>query len=98
MTEPTPGVSADFVFGTLATDDLRLAQLRATTSGLHHGHDLVPLDPRPGEPITIRVSVGPAVAADRVTAYVTTDGRDPRGERGVATVGEAIELERVETS
>jgi len=91
-------VSADFVFGTLATDDQRLAQLRATASGVHHGHDLVPLDPRPGEPVTIRVSVGPAVAADRVTAYVTTDGSEPGGERGVARAGEAIELARVGTT
>jgi cyclomaltodextrinase len=95
MTEPSRGVSADFVFGTLATDDLRLAQLRATTSGVHHGHDLEPLDPRPGVPITVRVTVGPAVHADRVTCYVTTDGADPAGERGVATTGTAIACARI---
>ena len=43
-------VSADFVFGTLATDELRLAQLRATASGVHHGHDLEPPDPDPASP------------------------------------------------
>ena len=51
----TDDVSADFVFGTLATDELRLAQLRATASGVHHGHDLEPLDPDPDQPITVRV-------------------------------------------
>jgi len=51
-------VSADFVFGTLATDDLRLAQLRASGSGLHHGHDLEPADPDPGVPVTIGVMLG----------------------------------------
>ena len=76
-------VSADFVFGTLATDELRLAQLRAAAAGVHHGHDLEPLDPDPGEPITVRVTLGPAVDADHVTAYYTTDGRDPTGSHGV---------------
>jgi glycosidase len=90
-------VSADFMFGTLATDELRMAQLRATSVGVHHGHDLEPLDPGPGEAITVRVTVGPAVAADRVTCYVTTDGRDPAGARGVATTGTAIELTAVGT-
>ncbi len=92
MTEPAGGVSADFVFGTLATDDLRLARLRADTSGLHHGHDLEPLDPRPGEPIVVRTTIGPTVHADRVTCYVTTDGTDPSGVHGVATAGSADRL------
>lgn len=87
-------VSADFVFGTLATDELRLAQVRAATAGVAHGHDIAPLDPDPGEPITIRVTVGPTVAADRVTCYVTTDGADPAGSRGVAEVGTAIPMTR----
>src|SRR4051812_16069311 len=85
-------VSADFVFGTLATDELRLAQLRAAAAGVYHGHDVDPLDPEPGEPITLRVTLGPAVDADHVTAYYTTDGRDPVGSRGMAAVGAAIEL------
>ena len=90
----TDDVSADFVFGTLATDELRLAQLRAAASGVHHGHDLEPRDPRPGEPITVRVRVGPEVVADRVTAYVTTDGATPAGSQGRATTGTAIPFER----
>ena len=91
----TDDVSADFVFGTLATDDLRLAQLRAAGSGLHHGHDLDPADPDPEVPVTVGVTLGPSIVADRVTAYVTTDGQDPAGDRGVATVGVAIPLHRV---
>ena len=87
-------VSADFVFGTLATDELRLAQLRAAAAGVHHGHDLEPLDPDPGEPITVRVTLGPAVDADHVTAYYTTDGRDPSGSHGVAETGAAVQLTR----
>lgn len=87
-------ISPDFVFGTLATDELRLAQVRAATVGFHHGHDLEPLDPDPGESVTVRVTLGQAVAADRVKAYVTTDGRDPVGDRGGAMVGTAIPFER----
>ena len=90
---PTP-VSNDFIFGTFATDELRLWQLRATWSGLRHAHDLEPLDPRPGEPVRIRVTAGPRVLADRVTCYVTTDGSEPAGSRGRATSGDAVELAR----
>jgi cyclomaltodextrinase len=53
----TGAVSSDFVFGTLATDDLRVAQLRLGLAGLHHGHDLSPSDPRPGEGIRVGVTV-----------------------------------------
>src|SRR4051812_6509891 len=87
-------VSADFVFGTLATDELRLAQLRAAAAGVHHGHDLDPLDPDPGQPITLRVTLGPAVDAEHVTAYYTVDGGDPAGAHGGAETGAAVELAR----
>jgi glycosidase len=87
-------VSQDFVFGTLATDDLRLAQIRAATAGVLHGHDLEPADPRPGDAVRIRVTVGPRVVADRVTAYWTADGSDPAGARGRAENGTAIPLTR----
>ena len=92
------GVSADFVFGTLATDALRVAQLRAATLGVTHGHDLHPADPEPMDAVTIRVRVGPAVSADRVTAYWTTDDSDPAGHRGVAERGTALQLTLVGTS
>ena len=88
-------VSQDFVFGTLATDDLRLARVRAATAGVLHDHDLEPADPRPGHAVRIRVTVGPRVVADRVTAYWTADGSDPAGERGRATNGTPMQLSRV---
>ena len=76
-------ISADFVFGTLATDDLRLAQLRAAQLGVAHD-TLSPLDPQPGEAVTVHVTLGPAISADHVTCYYTTDGSLPDGARGVA--------------
>jgi cyclomaltodextrinase len=91
---PGGEVSADFVFGTLATDDLRLAQLRAAARGVRHANDIEPLDPLAGEPVRIRVTVGSDVNPDRVTCYWTSDGREPSGSRGHATVGRALELVR----
>jgi glycosidase len=88
------GVSSDFVFGTLATDDLRLAQLRAAAVGVRHGSDIDPRDPRPGEPVRVRVTLGPRVQADRVTCYYTTDGEDAAGQRGESTTGQALACER----
>lgn len=87
-------VSQDFVFGTLATDELRLAQLRAARAGVAHAYDLTPLDPRPGQPVAIAVRLGPQVAAEHVSCYYTTDGADPAGARGVASEGQAVALQR----
>lgn len=87
-----PPVSADFVFGTLATDALRIAQLRAAATGLRHAHDLEPADPVPGVPITVRATVGGGVRADHVTCYWSADGEDPAGDRGQPTRGHAVEL------
>lgn len=88
-------VSQDFVFGTLATDERRLARIVADAAGVLHAHDLEPMDPDPGVPIRVGVTLGRRVAADHVTCYYSTDGRDPAGGHGVATVGTAVELERV---
>jgi len=87
-------VSADFVFGTLATDDLRLAQLRAARSGVTHGHRLTPQDPLPDQPVQIEVTTGPAAPCERVTCYFTADGAEPVGSRGVAERGIAVELQQ----
>lgn len=95
--QSTEQVSADFVFGTLATDDLRLAQMRAALSGISHGHRIAPADPRPGDAVTLHVSLGPQIDADRVAAYVTFDGSDPAGSRGVAQHGEAVTLHQTGT-
>lgn len=87
----TPAVIPDFIFGTLATDDRRLASIRQERSGIWHDRCL-PLDPRPGEPLTITIGVGAATPADRVTLYYTTDGSLPAGARGQAHNGIAVEL------
>ncbi len=68
----------DFVFGGIESDDTRLlATERARHRGLRHEQRIQPLDPRPGDPVTLTVTVGPDMRADKVTAAVTVDGSDP---------------------
>ncbi len=85
----------DMIFGTLATDDLKLYYHRASSNGLQHASKIDPLDPHPGEPVTITVDLGPEVYADQVACYYTVDGSDPAGSRGSASVGKVLILERV---
>ena len=85
------------IFGTLATQELRLVHHRATRSGLQHRHAIEPPDPAPGQPVVLSVDVGPDVAVDRIACYYTTDGSDPAGAGGVPARGEAILLNPGET-
>ncbi|MFV9504426.1 MAG: alpha-amylase family glycosyl hydrolase [Oscillochloridaceae bacterium umkhey_bin13] len=80
-------VSADFIFGTLATDARRLGYLKAELAGVSHRHQLHPADPIPDQPTTLTVSLGPTVVADHVTCYFSTDGSLPTGSRGVPGSG-----------
>ena len=66
-------------------------------SGIRHSYDIDPLDPLPGQPVTITVTAGRDVLVDHVTAYVTTDGSEPAGSRGQVNNGFAVELHRVDT-
>lgn len=97
--EPTdsPTIMQDFVFGALESDANTLAAERQRWSGVRHHHAIDPLDPQPEQPVTLTVTVGRDVLVERVTAYVTTDGSQPAGARGVATNGFAVDLQRVET-
>jgi hypothetical protein len=84
----------DFVFGGIEADEGRLlATERAARSGIRHFHQIEPLDPLPGQPVTITVQTGPDVLIDRLTAYVTTDGSAPAGAHGQASNGFAVDLQ-----
>lgn len=85
----------EFIFGTFATDDLKLVYHRAARSGLQHAYLISPRDPQPGEPVTLTVHLGPETPADHVACYYTLDGSDPAGARGEATNGAAALLSRV---
>lgn len=83
----------EFIFGTLATDQLKLMHHRASRRGLQHQHELSPRDPEPGQAITLTVYLGTNFSADSVVCYYTTDGSEPRGSRGMAENGETARFD-----
>jgi cyclomaltodextrinase / maltogenic alpha-amylase / neopullulanase len=90
----------DFIFGTLATDELRLAHLRSLRAGVTHNHARSPRDPLPGQEITLVLTVGPSQseglpALDRAWVYWTVDNSDPQGELGRAHSGQVTALRPV---
>lgn len=86
-------VMDDFVFGGIEADDSQvLVTERQRLTGLRHRYEIAPRDPLPQETVTITVYSGPALSLDCVTAYVTTDGSAPSGQRGQALTGFAIPL------
>ncbi len=91
----SPTVMQDFVFGALESDANTLAAERQRWSSLRHHYAIDPLDPQPGQPVTLTVTVGRDALVERVTAYVSTDGSQPAGAQGQATNGFAVELQRV---
>ncbi len=84
----------EFIFGTLATDDLKLVHHRTAWRGVQHNHALTPCDPLPGRPVHLTVRLGHDVAADHVACYYTLDGSDPQGDHGQAHRGHVLLLER----
>lgn len=85
----------DFIFGTLASDEARLARLRQRRAGITHQHARLPRDPQPDQPVRLSLTVGPTHACDDAWVYWTNDGSDPQGERGRAAQGYATRMEPV---
>lgn len=83
----------DFIFGTLASDALRLDHVRALRAGVTHRSHRTPRDPLPGQPIELELSVGPAHPCSRAWVYWSVDGRDPEGAGGAASHGIAAPME-----
>jgi cyclomaltodextrinase len=86
----------EFIFGTVAIDDLKIVHHRTSHGGIQHAHELAPRDPAPGQPVTIRVLVAPNWPVERVVCYYTLDGSEPVGSRGQARNGFAVPFERVD--
>jgi hypothetical protein len=82
----------EFIFGTLATDDLKLLHHRAARSGVHHAYAISPRDPQPGQPVTITVEVGPDIPASQVACAYTLDSSLPG--QGQAAGGQVVMLSR----
>ncbi len=83
----------DFVFGTLATPELRFEHVRTRRAGVSHYQRMAPRDPLPGQAVCLELSVGPGYPCEEAWIYWTTDGSDPVGGRGVATNGFALPME-----
>lgn len=82
----------DFIFGTFATDELKVVHHRTARRGLQHAYALHPVDPLPGQPVTLTVHTGADLQADQVVCYYTLDGSLPQGARGTATNGQVLPL------
>jgi glycosidase len=86
----------DFVFGTLATDDQRLAYQRARRGGVTHDFLRTPYAPRPGQPVQVELLLGPGQPFDRAWVYWSIDGADPAGSAGQAVHGQAAAMEKAD--
>jgi len=65
----------------------------AIQDGLAHGSRIEPADPRPGEAVTLLFSTNNRLPIEHVAVYYTTDGSEPRGERGHAINGRVVMAE-----
>lgn len=96
MTSPSElEITPDYIFGMLTPDSTGFDEEQRLRRGLWHTQRLQPLDPAPGDPITITVGAGPDILADHVTLYYTTDDTPPAGSFGQARVGAAVPMQRV---
>src|SRR5215207_8140175 len=77
----------DFVFGTLSTEESRLALTRARLGGVTHVQRRSPRDPLPGQAVRLELTLGPTQTHDQAWVYWTNDGSDPAGAGGQATNG-----------
>ncbi|MDX2161004.1 MAG: alpha-amylase family glycosyl hydrolase [bacterium] len=85
----------DHIFGTFATDSLKVTHHRLSHRGVQHGGIIDPLDPQPGQAVCVRVRVGAETGIDQGAVYFTTDGSLPSGNRGRAHHGDVVRLERI---
>ena len=68
---------SDFIFGTLATDELRVQQIITARSGLAHEQRNLPRDPQPGTSVQIELTAGPNAPITAAFVHVTDDGSQP---------------------
>ncbi len=86
-------IMEEFIFGTYATDQLKLIHHRGERRGLQHQHLIEPRNPEPGQPITLTVTLGVDLCADHIVCYYTTDGSEPAGDHGIAKNGSVASFE-----
>lgn len=86
----------DFIFGTFATDELKVVHHRTARRGVQHEYALQPRDPLPGDAVTLTVTIGTDLSADHVVCYYTLDGSQPQGRRGSAINGQVLPLQQMD--
>src|SRR5947209_7732975 len=77
MTDANAISMEDFIFGTLATDELRVQALITARRGLTHNYRAMPRDPEPGQAVRIEVSAGSNAPVEEVFVHFTKDGSTP---------------------
>ena len=82
----------DFIFGTLSTNESRIAHLQQLYGGVSHAQRRTPRDPLPGQSVGIELTVGPSFPQNQAWVYWTDDGSDPEGSNGLAANGYATPL------
>ena len=87
----------DFVFGTLATDQLRLLHHRIARTGLQHANEILPRAPKPGESVIITVRVGQNAPSEHIACYYSTSDADFICSKGVISYGNVVMLQKVAT-
>ncbi len=83
----------DFIFGTLASDELRRQHRHTVSSGVTHLSARSPRDPMPGQPVQLALTLGTPWPCRQAWVYWTSDGSDPAGNGGVAVQGQALTME-----
>jgi cyclomaltodextrinase len=83
----------DFIFGTLATEELRLKHVRTRRAGVSHYQARFPRDPLPDQEVILELSIGPDHPCEQAWVYWTNDGSDPNGKSGIPIHGYAICME-----
>ena len=75
--ESFANVTADFIFGTLATDEQRIEALHARSRGLRHDCRISPRDPAPNLPVGVEVTVGSDTTVTAIEVSWSMDGSEP---------------------
>ncbi len=85
----------DFIFGSLSTDELRIAHYHNLRGGATHSSNRFPRDPLPGQPVRIILTLGPTFPQNRAFIYWTNNDTDPEGVNGQPSNGYATPLSPV---
>lgn len=86
-------MTEEFSFGTLATDELRLEQIKSQRKGVVHLNRIEPRDPIPNQPIKLVVQTGKDISVENVVCRYTTDNIEPSDETAFEIVFEKVGVE-----